>query len=128
MTDPLPTLAQAKSQAKQLRADLAAQGREIGHARALEVIARQHGYRDWNTFHAAIADRAPDGWTPGGRVAGEYLSQPFEATVIEVIRCVSVVAPREMDTVPLLTDTTPSASAPVIPGAMTVIAVPYGWW
>jgi len=84
MTRHLPTSTEAKQQARQLRADLTAEGTSVNHAQALELVAHQHGFRDWNAFHAAIGNRPPDGWMPGGRVAGFYLSQPFEATVLAV--------------------------------------------
>lgn len=80
----LPTLAEAKAQARRLREGLAAEGRQISHSRSLELVASQHGYRDWNTFHAALGNRPPDGFVPGGRVTGHYLSQPFAATVLSV--------------------------------------------
>ena len=82
MSTRLPSTAEAKEQAKRLRSQLANQGTIVGHANALELVAHQHGYRDWNTFHAAIGNRPPVGWMPGGRVQGTYLSQPFEATVV----------------------------------------------
>lgn len=81
MTRDLPTAAWAKAQAKRLREDLAAEGTSISHAQALERVAHQHGFRDWNALHAAIRDRPPQGWTSGGRVTGRYLSRPFAATV-----------------------------------------------
>lgn len=81
MTTSLPTLTEAKTQAKQLRNDLADQGRAISHASALEQIAHRYGYRDWNGFFAAISNGPPQGWAIGDRVSGEYLSQPFTATV-----------------------------------------------
>jgi hypothetical protein len=84
MTRHLPTVAEAKAQAKRLRTRLAEEGQEIGHAQALEITAHQLGFRDWNTLHAAIGNGPPDGWTPGGRVAGSYLGQPFKATVVAV--------------------------------------------
>lgn len=84
MSHQLPTAAEAKDQAQRLRAQLADQGTHIVHGNALELVARQYGFRDWNTFHAAIGNRPPSGWTPGGRVQGSYLSQPFEATVVAV--------------------------------------------
>lgn len=80
----LPTAPEAKEQAKRLRAQLADQGTIVGHANALEQVAHQYGFRDWNTFRAAIGNRPPDGWAPGGRVRGTYLSQPFEASVVTV--------------------------------------------
>ncbi len=82
MNQVLSTLSQAKDKAKRLRAFLAGQGEAIGHARALERVARDYGFRDWNALHAAIRDRPPQDWTPGGRVTGRYLSQPFAATVL----------------------------------------------
>ncbi|MFC2966828.1 glyoxalase superfamily protein [Acidimangrovimonas pyrenivorans] len=84
MSARLPTVAEAKAQAKRLRAQLQAEGQEIGHSKALELVARQHGYRDWNTFHAALGNAPPEDWTPGGRVIGRYLGQPFIATVVAV--------------------------------------------
>lgn len=88
MTRTLPSLPEAKAQAKTLRADLTKQGTEINHANTLEMVAHQHGFADWNTFHAAIGNRPPEGWTVGGRVQGQYLSQQFKATVkaVEVLR------------------------------------------
>lgn len=77
-----PTIAQAKQEAKRLRTMLADQGTAISHAQALERVAQQYGFRDWNVFHAEMRDNRPDGWTVGGRVRGRYLSQPFAATVL----------------------------------------------
>ena len=78
----LPTLIEAKAEAKRLRADRATEGVQITHAQALEKTAHRHGFRDWNALHAAIRDLPPEGWSPGGRVTGTYLSQPFAATVL----------------------------------------------
>lgn len=84
MNQTLPTATRAKHEARHLRQQLAGQGTDVGHGNALELIARQYGFRDWNTFHAAIGNRPPDNWSPGGRVQGSYLSQPFEATIVAV--------------------------------------------
>jgi len=84
MSPHLPSLAEAKTHAKRLRADLAEQGSQISHAAALELVAHQNGFADWNGYHAAIGNRPPEGWAVGGRVQGRYLSQPFTATVIAV--------------------------------------------
>lgn len=52
------TIDDAKAQAKALRAALQAQGTAISHALSLEMIAKQHGARDWNTstpgWHGAM--------------------------------------------------------------------------
>jgi len=46
----LVTLGQAKDDAKQLRKLAAETGKKIGHAQALEQIAHQNGFRDWNAL------------------------------------------------------------------------------
>ena len=80
----LPTLDAARAQAKALRATLAAEGREITHSAALELIAKSHGLRDWNTLHAAIGNTPPPPVTLGQIVEGRYLGQPFTAEVIGI--------------------------------------------
>lgn len=42
-----------KDMASRLRARLAANGTDISHSEALELVASQLGYRDWNTCAAA---------------------------------------------------------------------------
>lgn len=71
----------AKNQAKRLRVDLEQSGTQITHSRALELLAHQHGYKDWNTFQAALGN----GSNPlqiGQMVRGQYLGQSFEGTLI----------------------------------------------
>ena len=46
----------AKRMARLLRASLAERDVPISHAEALELVARQHGARDWNTLSASFAD------------------------------------------------------------------------
>ena len=84
-----PSTTQAKDQAKRLRKKMTEDGASIGHAKSLELIAHQHGFRDWNTMIAAIGNGPPEGWAVGKKVKGTYLSQPFEATVISI----SVIKP-----------------------------------
>lgn len=82
---PLPSIEALKDQAKRLRAKLAADGKAIGHSEALEALAHQYGYRDWNTLHAAVGNRPPVSPVAlGARVSGHYLGQPFEGTVLGV--------------------------------------------
>jgi hypothetical protein len=77
----IPSTDVLKAQAKRLRADLNAQGTPVTHAATLEMVAHQWGARDWNTLSAqATAPKA--GWTPGDRVSGHYLAQPFKGSVI----------------------------------------------
>lgn len=78
----LPTLDAAKAQARALRAALEAEGREITHSAALELVAKSHGLRDWNTLHAAIGNRPAPPLAVGQIVEGAYLKQPVLAEVI----------------------------------------------
>jgi hypothetical protein len=50
------SIADPKTMAKALRADLAALGLTVNHAQALEIAAHQLGFRDWNTLSAAHND------------------------------------------------------------------------
>ncbi|PWV97170.1 hypothetical protein DFR52_10782 [Hoeflea marina] len=82
---PVPTLSALKDQARRLRARLESQGGPISHSQALELVAAQHGFADWNTLHAAAGNRPGiDRLTPGARVTGAYLGQPFTARVVGV--------------------------------------------
>lgn len=77
------TIDDAKAQAKALRAGLQAQGTAISHAQALELVAKQHGAKDWNTLHARLALRnAPPELALGDRVRGRYLGQAFAGKVV----------------------------------------------
>jgi catechol 2,3-dioxygenase-like lactoylglutathione lyase family enzyme len=54
------TPARAKSLAQLLRSDLRAAGLDVSHALALELVAHQHGARDWNTLAARPDPRSSD--------------------------------------------------------------------
>ena len=80
-----PSTTSLKAEARLLRAERAHAGTPITQGAALEIIARSHGYRDWNTLHAAVGNRPPfDPWQIGSRVRGHYLGQPFDAKVLGV--------------------------------------------
>ncbi|MGB3815826.1 MAG: glyoxalase superfamily protein [Shinella sp.] len=82
---PLPSLDTLKDQAKRLRARFADDGQAVSHSRALELVAAQYGFRDWNTLHAAVGNRPPfNPWMLGSRVRGHYLGQPFDAEILGV--------------------------------------------
>lgn len=84
MNTQLPSAAQAKDQAKRLRAKMAEDGASIGHAKSLELVAHQHGFRDWNTMFAAIGNGPSKGWAVGDKVSGTYLSQRFTGHVVSI--------------------------------------------
>ncbi len=79
-TKSLPSVEALKAQAKKLRAELT----QISHAKALELVAHQWGYRDWNTL-AALAGQ--NGQTPtaiswGTGSMAPNLGQSFSGEII----------------------------------------------
>ncbi len=85
MTAVLPSIEALKSQAKRLRASLESADRAIGHAQALEAVARQYGFRDWNTLRAkALSNRPKAPVHVGEAVRGEYLGQHFTGRILGV--------------------------------------------
>lgn len=71
-----------KAQAKRLRTQLAEAGSPVSHSQSLELVAKQHGARDWNTLRALAA--RPGNKRPlavGDRVTGRYLGQAFTGYV-----------------------------------------------
>ncbi|MEM1163498.1 MAG: glyoxalase superfamily protein [Pseudomonadota bacterium] len=80
-TEPLPSMAALKHQARRLRL---VTGRDrMTHSSALEAIAHGRGYRDWNTLSATVRTRMQGcPVEPGQRVEGRYLGRPFAGTVL----------------------------------------------
>lgn len=82
-TNILPSATVLKAQAKRLRTRLAENGTAVSHSAALELIADQNGYRDWNTLSAAVGKTAgTHAFSLGERVAGRYLGQPFTGRLV----------------------------------------------
>lgn len=78
-----PNVANLKAEARRYRASHEAQGRSLTHARALELVARQHGYADWNTAAAkARVYPVPQSLGAGKHVKGRYLGREFTARII----------------------------------------------
>lgn len=84
------TITELKDEARRLRASLADAGKSVSHSQSLELVARQKGYRDWNTLHAklghAIGANRPSGPPVyiGQLVEGVYLGQQFTAEVLGI--------------------------------------------
>ena len=55
MNTQLPSAAQAKNKAKYLHTKMVEDGALIGHAKSLELVAHQRGFRDWNTMFETIS-------------------------------------------------------------------------
>jgi hypothetical protein len=79
-----PTISTLKAEARALREERSRSGAPIGHSAALEEVAKEHGYRDWNTAAAALPERMRVPVQVGQRVKGAYLSRPFTGLVIGV--------------------------------------------
>ncbi len=77
-----PSIQTLKAEAKALREARSLAGTPLGHSAALEEIARNHGYRDWNTASAALPERVAVPVQVGQRVKGTYLGQPFAGLVV----------------------------------------------
>ncbi|CAI2932171.1 glyoxalase superfamily protein [Aminobacter niigataensis] len=81
-----------KNNARRLRDALASEGIAVSHAKALELVARQEGVRDWNTLAArpaatpvsAKADepKAVVPFAVGENVAGTFNGNPAQGRVI----------------------------------------------
>ena len=78
------SLPELKAQAKSLRTALAATGHAVSHSQSLELLAKQHGFRDWNTFHARIGNEAAPAFALNQRIEGRYLYQPFRGEIIGI--------------------------------------------
>ena len=78
-----------KTNARRLRDALATEGFDISHAKALELVAKQNGARDWNTLSArpvatseATGMNEPKAGAPfvvGENVAGTFNGNPPRA-------------------------------------------------
>ncbi|MFC7066943.1 glyoxalase superfamily protein [Brucella rhizosphaerae] len=85
-----------KHQARRLRQALGEEGITISHGKALDLVARQSGTRDWNTLAATSGesqdvataqpgiqeDTAP--YRVGQHVSGMFHTTPFDARMVGV--------------------------------------------
>ncbi|KAB2670433.1 hypothetical protein F9K77_10530 [Ochrobactrum sp. LMG 5442] len=80
-----------KHQARRLRQALSEEGIAISHGKALDLVARQSGTRDWNTLAAngskvdaaSIQDETAP-YRVGQRITGLFHTTPFDARIIAV--------------------------------------------
>lgn len=85
MTTQYPSIDALKAQAKRLREAMTDHGETLSHSGALELVARQHGLRDWNTLAALSArpnEHPVQRLGVGDRVEGRYLNQRFAGTIL----------------------------------------------
>ncbi len=86
MTQFQVTEANLKQQAKRLRDHFAGKDIDFSHSAALEAVAKQYGYRDWNILSAMLKRQQTEvNWpTVGHRVSGTYLGHKFTGTVLKI--------------------------------------------
>lgn len=77
----LANIAELKNQAKRLRNALAENGQPLSHAQALELVSKQHGFKDWNTACASARNPSPRAFMVGDRVTGTYMQQVFTGEI-----------------------------------------------
>ncbi|MES0880051.1 glyoxalase superfamily protein [Roseibium sp. SCP14] len=77
----LANIAELKIQAKRLRTALAENGQSLSHAQALELVSKQHGFRDWNTACASARNSSARPFAVGDRVSGTYMRQAFAGEI-----------------------------------------------
>lgn len=82
MTPTIHTRDQAKARARAIRAERAAGSHAISHSAALERVAAEQGYADWNTLSARLSNAPEIPLQLGDRVQGHYLKQAFVGTII----------------------------------------------
>ena len=69
-----------KSHARRLRDALAGEGIAISHGKALDIVARQNGHRDWNTLSAKPVDAALPAEAAPPFVVGDHVEGAFNGT------------------------------------------------
>ncbi|MEL6571612.1 MAG: glyoxalase superfamily protein [Pseudomonadota bacterium] len=93
-----------KLMAKKLRSALVGHDIDLSHSQCLEIVAQQHGFKDWNTAAAAIETHAakplpqlvlPHGWKVSGTQARDYSIglDDSDATGAATIRALDKDAP-----------------------------------
>ncbi len=85
-TQNIAPVTELKAQAKRLREKLRGTGVQLSHSESLELVATQHGVRDWNTLHAMAGNKLL--LRVGDRVRGRYLGQAF----VGEVRALSTIA------------------------------------
>ena len=78
MTSHIYTRVQAKARARQIKAE--SEG-ALSLAAALESVAKEMGFRDWNTASARLSNAPDTSWQVGERVRGHYLKRPFKGRI-----------------------------------------------
>lgn len=86
MTISTLTLENLKIQARRMRDHFAEKNIDISHSATLEVLAKQHGFKDWNVLSAILKRRLEkDIWPElDDRIKGIYLGHNFTGRVTKI--------------------------------------------
>lgn len=76
-----PVSSDYKAHARRLRDALAGEGIAVSHTKALELVARQNGARDWNTLAARRPSASAVPFAVGERVEGTFNGNPAQGRV-----------------------------------------------
>lgn len=80
-----PSIEALKLRAQELRQEFKTDGQIISHSKALELVARENGMKDWNTLSAKADSSRGKNIAPaffiGQKVKGSYLGQTYSAIV-----------------------------------------------
>lgn len=79
----VPPIEYLKHKAKLLRLEKRKENLPLTQSQALETLAHEYGFRDWNGL-SAVAKKQEAVVSIGQRVRGYYLGQDFQATVKNV--------------------------------------------
>lgn len=74
----------AKKRARTLQTQARERGDTLGYQEALELVAREMGFRDWNTASALVSNYPDISLQLGDHVRGTYLKQPFTARIVSI--------------------------------------------
>jgi glyoxalase superfamily protein len=92
------TFRDAKTMARTLRGEVLARTRtDLPHSAALEIVARQFGFNDWNVLAAKITEASASRIVPAVETSGLDLTDPRRATTstIPILRVFSEERARE---------------------------------
>lgn len=78
------TTTDLKTEAREYRVAQLEAGRALTLAQSLEMVARFHGFRDWNTASGVLPITRGPVFAVSQRIEGTYLKQPFSGTIIGV--------------------------------------------
>ncbi|MEM7492239.1 MAG: glyoxalase superfamily protein [Pseudomonadota bacterium] len=78
MTSRIYTRVEAKARAREIKNSSKT---PMTLSTALENVAKELGFRDWNTASARLSNQPDGGWRVGERVSGTYLKKPFRGRI-----------------------------------------------